>query len=307
MDASITCRGLTRVFNGFVAVDNLDISVPEKSIFGFLGPNGAGKTTTIKMLTGLIEPTKGEAFIAGENTRNQSLGSRNKLGYLPENPYFYSWMTGYEFLKFVGSLFGLRGKELEERVTNLLIEVGLEEARNRRIGGYSRGMTQRLGMAQALVNNPSVILLDEPCSALDPLGRIEILKLILTLGEEATVFMSTHILSDVDRICDTVAVLNKGRLVAQSKIEDLRANYALPIFRIEFDREPGSFQKEVQSKNWVEQIERISPRSFTVQVTDLNAAKDVLPRLAASDSANMVRYELTSPSLEEIFVRMVNQ
>jgi ABC-2 type transport system ATP-binding protein len=302
---SIICRGLTRTFDGFAAVDGLDLAVPEKSIFGFLGPNGAGKTTTIKMLTGLIEPSAGVATVAGVDARDQSLQSRNRLGYLPENPYFYGWMTGEEFLNFVGSIFGLRGEELKGRVNTLLAEVGLEEARKRRISGYSRGMKQRLGMAQALINEPSVVFLDEPCSALDPLGRIEILKMIETLGKEATVFMSTHILSDADRICDTVAVLNQGRLVTQSSMADLRKEYALPVVRVEFDRQPSTFRAQVEALGWVEAIDSTSPRSFTVRVSDLDKAKGVLPRLAASDAATLVRYELTSPSLEEIFVRMV--
>ena len=306
-EEAIRCDGLHRSFNGFLAVDHLELTVRRNSIFGFLGPNGAGKTTTIRMLTGLIQPTEGTAVVAGVDARNQSLESRQRLGYLPENPYFYGWMTGEEFLRFVGAIFRLGGSELKSRVDFLLEQVGLEDARRRRVGGYSRGMKQRLGMAQALINEPSVVFLDEPCSALDPLGRLDVLNMIEKLGQEATVFMSTHILSDVDRICDSVAVLDKGRLVAQSSIEDLRRKYVTPVFRVEFDDKPTSFLSTLRSQDWVEDVEATNPRSFTVKVGDLEKAKDLLPRIVASDNANMTRYELSSPSLEDIFVRMVKQ
>ncbi len=305
MAEAIRCEGLTRTFGPIVAVDHLDLSVEENSIFGFLGPNGAGKSTTIKMLVGLIEPTAGKAIVAGVDARDHSIRSRHRLGYLPENPNFYGWMSGEELLLFVGRLFGVRGAELRDRVDVLLKEVGLHEAGKRKISGYSRGMKQRLGMAQALINNPSVLLLDEPCSALDPIGRMEVLNMIRRLGRETTVFMSTHILADVDRICDSVAIINRGRLVAQSGIEELRRRYALPVFRIAFETKPTRFREALEGQGWVERVDEEGPSSFMVRVSDLDKAKDLLPKIAAADDARLVRYELSSPTLEEIFVRMV--
>ncbi len=302
---AIVCRELTRSFDGFLALDSLDLEVPERSVFGFLGPNGAGKTTTIKILTGLINPTRGAATVAGVDAREHSVDSRRRLGYLPEEPSFYGWMTGREFLEFSGRLFDLGRDELRERVDSLLEEVGLDEDGGRRVRTYSRGMRQRLGMAQALVNDPEVVFLDEPCSALDPLGRIEILEMIERLGREATVFMSSHILSDVDRICDTVAVLDRGKLVVQAGIEELRQRYVLPIFRVEFDRKPSEFRVRLNEADWVEEVDEVDGRRFVVHASDLERAKNSLPRIAASDEANLVRYELSSPTLEDIFVRMV--
>ena len=202
--AAIKCEGLTKRYGNVVALDSLDLSIKERSIFGFLGPNGAGKTTTVKLLVGLSNPTVGRAWIAGQEVTPEAIGLRKKIGYLPEVPAFYNWMNGPEFLSFVGELHHLSKAEIKNRSDELLELVELKETAKRRIGGYSRGMRQRLGIAQALMNRPEVLFLDEPCSALDPIGRREVLELIKRLSAGATVFMSTHILSDVERVCDSV-------------------------------------------------------------------------------------------------------
>ena len=178
---AIQTNQLTRDYNGRRAVDGLTFTVEQGEIFGFLGPNGAGKTTTLKILTGLSRPTSGRAWVADEEITLYSRSLKNKIGYLPEEPAFYNWMTGREYLTFVGELFRLSPGEIRTRCDELLEMVDLTQAASRRVGGYSRGMRQRLGIAQALMNRPRVLFLDEPSSALDPIGRLEILQTITRL------------------------------------------------------------------------------------------------------------------------------
>ncbi len=194
-----------------VALEGLNLEIHQGEIFGFVGPNGAGKSTTIKLMMGLLFPTRGRAAIMG--TEAHLPRARREVGYLPENPSFYDHLTGEEFLLFAGSLVGMKGKELKERTQELLDLVGLAHARKMGIRKYSKGMMQRLGIAQALIGNPRLIVMDEPMSGLDPLGRAEMVRLILGLKEQGkTVFFSSHILHDVETICDRVGILVKGRL-----------------------------------------------------------------------------------------------
>jgi len=193
------------------ALDGLNLQVEAGEVFGLLGPNGAGKTTTLKILLGLIFPTSGTARILGKELGDVS--ARARIGYLPENPYFYVHLTALEFLNYVAELFGLARDERRRRVGQLLERVGLEASRHVPLGKFSKGMVQRVGIAQALINDPQLIFLDEPMSGLDPLGRREVRDLILDLKKQGkTVFFSTHILSDAETLCNRVAILNRGRL-----------------------------------------------------------------------------------------------
>lgn len=202
------------------ALHPLTMNVEEGEAFGFLGPNGAGKTTTIKILTGLLFPSGGTAELLGKKAGDAA--SRHRLGFLPEHPYFYDHLTGREILDYFGRLFGLNAAERDRRAKHLLGRVGLERAADQPLRGYSKGMLQRIGIAQALLNDPPLVILDEPMSGLDPVGRKEVRDLILELrAEKRSVFFSTHILSDVEVICDRIAILNKGRLVTLSPLADL--------------------------------------------------------------------------------------
>ena len=193
------------------ALDGLSLEVARGEVFGFLGPNGAGKTTTLKLLMSLIRPTAGSARILGEPV--DSVAMRRRIGYLPENPYFYDYLTGEELLAYVGSLFGIRPPMLDRKVGELLQTVGLADARRLQLRKYSKGMVQRIGIAQAILNNPEVVFLDEPMSGLDPLGRREVREVIASLRSRGvTVFFSSHILPDVEALCDRVAILDKGKL-----------------------------------------------------------------------------------------------
>ena len=229
---AISTSGLSKYYGTVKALDNLNLEVPENAVFGFLGPNGAGKTTTVKLLTGFAHPTAGQAWVAGEKVGDGNLALQSKIGLLPDVPAFYDWMSGREFLYFVGELHGLTPNEIKKRTEELLELVELKKAGNRRTGAYSRGMRQRLGIAQALLNRPKVLFLDEPTSALDPLGRREVLNLILRLRENTTIFMSSHNLSDIERVCDMVGIVDKGKLITVSTVEALQKKYARSIFEL---------------------------------------------------------------------------
>ena len=231
--AAIICQSLSKHYGNIVGLDNLDLNVEEGTIFGFLGPNGAGKSTTVKILTGLNKPTSGRAWVAGREVASHSFPLQNVIGYLPEEPVFYNWMTGRDYLNFVGEIFRLSSQEIITRSGELLELLNLTDDASRRVGGYSRGMKQRLGIAQAIMNKPAVLFLDEPCSALDPLGRAEILDMLICLREQGTtIFMSSHILADVERVCDMVGIIDKGKLIVESGITELRQRFATTMLRI---------------------------------------------------------------------------
>jgi ABC-2 type transport system ATP-binding protein len=222
----IKIEGLRKEFTtGFlrkksVAVESLNLSVEEGEIFGFLGPNGAGKTTTIKMLLGLIYPTGGNAWMFGQPVSNVRM--RRNVGFLPEQPYFYDYLTAEEFLSFYGGLFDIRQSALTPKIKELLSLVGLEGKDKVQLRKFSKGMLQRIGIAQALINDPKLIILDEPMSGLDPIGRKEIRDIIMHLKEKGkTVFFSSHILPDVEMICDRVGIIGKGKLLKTGKVDDL--------------------------------------------------------------------------------------
>ncbi len=234
--SAISTRALTKRFGDVLALDGLDLAVPAGSVFGLLGPNGAGKTTTLRLLLGLARPTAGSASVAGVAVAGPGSGdgrAQARIGYLDQSPRYYGWMRGRELLELAGRLHGLSGPTLRGRVDEVLELVGIADVARRRIGGYSGGMRQRLGIGAAIVGRPAVLFLDEPVSSLDPEGRRDVLAIVDRLRGSATVVLSTHVLTDVERVCDRVAILHRGRLVVASPLDDLVARYAPPTFRIE--------------------------------------------------------------------------
>jgi ABC-2 type transport system ATP-binding protein len=285
--AAIRIAGLTKVFGSKRALDGVDLTVEEGSVFGFLGPNGAGKTTTLRILTGLARPTSGRVRILGRDV-----------------PGFYDWMTGDEFLRFAGGLFGLRGPRFDERVAVLLDLAGLTDV-STRIGGFSRGMKQRLGVAQALVNAPTLLMLDEPTSALDPIGRKDVLDMLASLRGRTTVFFSTHILSDVERICDTVAILDAGKVVAHGAIDDLKARYGAQKVVIEVDEGTEWLAGEVGRAPWASAVTVTDDGAIEIAVSDARAARCELPAIVASRGLALRRMEAGEVDLEDVFVELV--
>ena len=306
--SSIRIEGLVKTYGKVRALDGLDLTVEPGTVFGFLGPNGAGKTTTMRILTGLARPTSGRAWVAGMDLASDGRHLARRIGYLPEEPAFYPWLTPGEFLDYLGRLYGLSAGERVARVTELLELVKLTEVRRRRIGGFSRGMRQRLALAAALVNRPEVLFLDEPASALDPAGRKEVLDLIEGLRGQCTVLMSTHILADVERVCDVVGIIARGRMIVQSRRETLLAQYAAPVFEVECADTTGlqCWANGLRQRVWVTavSVENVTAR---VVVKDVSLAKREL--LASAVQADLIldRYEEIKPSLEDVFLRLVGE
>jgi ABC-2 type transport system ATP-binding protein len=312
--AAIACRGLTKRFpgpgGGVLAVDRLDLDIPAGSVFGLLGPNGAGKTTTLRMVTGLARPTSGHAEIAGRTVRPDDPMIRASLGVLDQAPRFYGWMTGTELVGLAGRLAGLDGTRLRTRVGAVLGQVGLADAGGRRIGGYSGGMRQRVGIAAALVAEPAVLILDEPVSSLDPEGRRDLLTLIAALGRDATVVFSTHVLDDVERICDRVGILDAGRLLADAPLDDLLARYAVASYRLELA--PGqpaaieSLRAAIARQPWCAGVAG-DESGLVVAVRDEAAAGAGLLALVVEGGVRLVRFEQVRPTLEEVFLQLVGR
>jgi len=225
-DYVIRTEGLTKIFTDFfnrprvVAVNNLTLNIERGEVFGLLGPNGSGKTTTIKMLLGFLRPTKGAAELLGR--RPGDTRAKKLLGFLPEESYFYRFLTGREILHFYGRLFGMKRAERKRKVDELLETVGLQEAADRRISEYSKGMQRRIGIAQALINDPELIIMDEPTSGLDPMGRADVKNMILDLkARGVTIMLCSHLLSEVESVCTRVAILHNGRLLREGTLKDL--------------------------------------------------------------------------------------
>jgi ABC-2 type transport system ATP-binding protein len=308
-EAAVVTTGLTKRYgSGVVALEHLDLSVPSGSIFGFLGPNGAGKTTTLRLLTGLAAATDGTGTVAGIRIGGTGGDLARNIGYLDQDPRFYGWMKGRELLNMVGQLHGLHGAALRQRVGEVLEIVGLTDAAHRTIGGYSGGMRQRLGIGQAIINQPRVLFLDEPVSSLDPEGRRDILEIISKLRGTATVFMSTHILNDVERVCDRVAILNVGHLVVEGPIDELLDRYAQPVYELEPEpQQPGAIDRlaaAMRGQAWAQEVQT-TPDSVRVFVNDPKVAGPAILPLVVSSGVNLVRYERARPSLEDVFLRLV--
>jgi ABC-2 type transport system ATP-binding protein len=306
MEAILT-QGLKKGYGKVQALQGLDLCVQPGSVFGFLGPNGAGKTTTIRILTGLAEATSGKAYINGlDIAKNRDEISR-LTGYLPEDPLFYPWMTPVEFLEFTGRIYGFSPPELKRRISELLDLTGLTGAAKRRTGGFSRGMRQRLGMAQALINHPQILLLDEPASALDPAGRREMLELIKEMGSKTTVLMSTHILADVERVCDRIGIIAEGKLIAEASRVELMESYAVPAFDLDVD--PPSketlqtWAESLKQRPWV--VEASVEGTYAhIVVNDVAAARRELVASTVEAGLILSRYEVARPSLEDIFLHL---
>jgi len=307
---AVRIEELQKVFGAFQALNGLNLTVEEGAVFGFLGPNGAGKTTTIRILTGLAYASSGHTWVIGKEVPANGQEIARYIGYLPEEPAFYPWMTPREFLDYVGRVFGLTATERSSRIKELLALAGLEEAAKRRIGGFSRGMRQRLALAQALLNRPEVLFLDEPASALDPEGRKEVLNFIESLRGQCTVFMSTHILADVERVCDTIGIINRGKLVIADSRESLLSKYAIPAFEVEVDAQTENgiitWCNALQQESWVKSA-LLQGLVARIVVSDVELAKREL--LASITQAGLIlaRYEIVRPSLEDIFLQLVNQ
>src|SRR6266508_2339702 len=288
----ISTHSLSKTYQGVNALQPLDLHVARHSIFGFLGPNGAGKSTTIKLLLGLAKPSGGSATIFGQDSVRDSVAIREKVGYLAQDPRYYDHLTARETLRFTARFF-YKGpaRALEERIAETLDLVGLTDKADRPIKGFSGGERQRLGIAQAQVNEPELLILDEPAAALDPMRRRDVLAVMERLRKHTTVFYSTHILEDVQRVSDSVAIMNHGRLVAQAPIGELLAGSSGDTYTLALRGVADTTRARIASQPWVSSVvETVPPdhgqsgaTSLEVRVTDAEAAEVQLLRLALDD------------------------
>lgn len=303
----IRVQNLTKKFKKFSAVSDISFEVKENNITGFLGPNGAGKTTAMRMLVGLSRPTRGKIEITGNEIKFGDSSTNKLFGYLPEQPSFYNWMTGLEYLNFIAETFKIIGGKKTARISELLTLVDLTDARKRRIGTYSNGMKQRLGIAQALINDPKVLIMDEPVSALDPIGRRGVINIIEKLKKNKTIFLSTHILSDVDRICDDVIIINKGKIIVSSSLSELKEKYAKPILEVEFLEDPSSILPKLKSESWVLKFEADS-NLVKIWLQESEVMDDNIPlKFFAKQNIGVTKYGMMLPETEDLFLDLVSE
>jgi ABC-2 type transport system ATP-binding protein len=309
-DQVIETHGLSKTYKNVTALKSLDLKVAQHSIFGFLGPNGAGKTTTIKLLLGLARPTGGSGSIFGYDIQRQSVEIRQRVGYLAQDPRFYESMTARDTLRFTLGFFfkGPRNK-IEERIQETIELVGLADIADRLIRGFSGGERQRLGIAQAQVNYPDLLILDEPAASLDPMGRHDVLEVMERLRKYTTIFYSTHILDDVQRVSDTVCILNHGELAAEAPIKELLAGSGKVTFRLQTRGDIQLIQPLVAAQPWVTsvQVDRSDGRAdWLVSVSDPNAAEDELLSLVMSvPGVKVTSFGQYRLDLEEVFMNLV--
>jgi ABC-2 type transport system ATP-binding protein len=309
LPAVIETHGLTKTFKGVQALKSLDLQVRQNSIFGFLGPNGAGKTTTIKLLLGLIRPSAGAATVFGMDSVSQSIDIRSRVGYLPQEPHFYEHMTARQTLRYVAHFF-FKGPEkaIAQRVGEMLELVDLTDKADRAIKTFSGGERQRLGIAQAQVNYPDLLILDEPAASLDPIGRRDVLEVMSRLRKYSTVFYSTHILDDVQRVSDTVVILNDGELVAQGPIEELLAGSEGVVYIVHLRGDVEPARKQILAQPWVSGIitgHSNGKTTWQVSVTESHAAEEQLFRLLADGPAVVTEFHRKQYELEDIFMQVI--
>lgn len=298
-------NNVSKSFGDMQVIKNLSFHVPEHSVFGFIGKNGAGKTTTMKMILGFLAQDSGEIRVCGEKVVYGNTKTNRHIGYLPDVPEFYSYMSPKEYLQLCGEVTGLKKELITNRSKELLAMVGLEGV-NRKIRGFSRGMKQRLGIAQALLNEPKLLICDEPTSALDPVGRKEILDILSLAREKTTIVFSTHILSDVERICDNIGMLNDGKLVLQGTVGEIKESYR-----------KDTLQLEIPSKVNVKQLAAgLSKLAFVsgtntmgnkidIQVTNAEQFGSEILAYLVKEKVPLTRYEILEPSLENVFLEVV--
>lgn len=305
----IKTNGLSKTYKEIEALKSLDLKVAEKSIFAFLGPNGAGKTTTIKLLLGLIRPTGGNGTIFDRDIVRDSVDIRTRVGYLPQDFRFYEHMTARQTLNYTAQFF-FKGpqKEIDGRVDEMLELVGLIDKADRPIKGFSGGERQRLGIAQAEVNYPDLLILDEPAASLDPMGRRDVLEVMRRIRKYATIFYCTHILDDVQRISDSVAILNKGELVTQGSIDELLTGAGSMIYSVTLKGDAEGAYPSIAALPWVSEIQ-VSQRGdqtvWEVGVTDETAAEDQLLSSLVSSGLKVADFGRKEYQLEDIFMNIV--
>ncbi|MBM7096259.1 ABC transporter ATP-binding protein [Bacillus sp. H-16] len=290
---------LTKSFGGVKAVKELDIIIREGACTALLGPNGAGKTTTLNMLAGLSKPTSGKVRFLGKDGGDH----RGHIGYLPQYPTFYGWMSGIEYVSYLGELSGLPKKDAVRKGEELLSLVGLEKDMKKKTAGYSGGMKQRLGIAQALIHDPKLVILDEPVSALDPHGRREVLELMREMKKKTTILFSTHVLHDAEEISDDIYIMKEGKVIAEGSLVELQKKYQQPAVHIETEKNLNEWSENLLTAEWIRNAE-IKEKAVTLTVSDLHQARVAILNDPAFHLLQPVRFEIVKTSLEDLFMQV---
>ncbi|ALX48961.1 ABC transporter ATP-binding protein [Lentibacillus amyloliquefaciens] len=297
----LSADNLTKIYDRQPVVDRVSFKFESGKCIALIGPNGAGKTTTLRTLSGLIKPTSGTITFAG---KKQNADNRESIGYLPQHPVFFKWMSGKEFLVYVGRLAHLSKQKSVKRAEKLLERVGLSESANKRIGKYSGGMKQRLGIAQAMIHQPKLLMLDEPVSSLDPIGRREVLTLMEELKNDITILFSTHILSDADEVSDELLLLHEGRIMESGSMTDLRERYQTAKIELSFEGDLIVYREKLNAlkhvtNSWID-------RGYLhVTVSDMTAARHDILAAASAEEWALTSFSINRTSLEDMFMKAV--
>lgn len=299
----IQISGLKKSFQGTEVIKGLDFNLEKGNCIALLGPNGAGKTTILRMLSGLMKPSEGTILLTNAK-KGEDI--RHLIGYLPQFPVFYEWMSGLEFLSYVGRLAGLNNKESKERSLELLRLVGILDAKNRKVGKYSGGMKQRLGIAQALIHCPQLIMPDEPVSALDPIGRREVLDLLEGLRKETTILFSTHNINDAEEVCDEILFLHNGKIVESGTMEELRERHQQAKIDLFFRGQVKEYASELANHTLTNTILSEGNR-VSVFVKDVELARKAFLSTISEKNWPLEKFEISSMTIEDVFMKVVGK
>ncbi|MEC3193503.1 ABC transporter ATP-binding protein [Bacillus cereus] len=295
-------KNVTKSFKGKIAVNNFSMELQAGECVGLIGPNGAGKSTLIKVISDITNPTAGEVLLNGIKISKM----KSEIGYLPQYPNFFHWMTARETLTFMGQLSGLKKEELSKSIPKMLEKVGLKEEENAKVSTFSGGMKQRLGIAQALLHKPSLIVMDEPVSALDPIGRREVLNLIKEIKKDTTILLSTHILGDAEEICERFVIIKDGTKIEDTTITELLHRNSENKLMIEITAKDQKWIEIVKKLPYVKDVEVVGLK-IKVKVESIEINKNMLLQNALEHKVNIVKFEMSNDTLEEIFLKLVVQ
>ena len=295
-------KNVTKSFKGKIAVNNFSMELQAGECVGLIGPNGAGKSTLIKVISDITNPTAGEVLLNGIKISKM----KSEIGYLPQYPNFFHWMTARETLMFMGQLSGLNKVELSKSIPEILEKVGLKGEENAKVSTFSGGMKQRLGIAQALLHKPSLIVMDEPVSALDPIGRREVLNLIEEIKKDTTILLSTHILSDAEEICERFVIIKDGTKIEDTTITELLHRNSENKLMIEITTQDQKWIEVVKKLPYVKDVEVVGLK-IKVKVESIEINKNMLLQNALEHKVNIVKFEMSNDTLEEIFLKLVVQ
>ncbi|MFE4130803.1 ATP-binding cassette domain-containing protein [Peribacillus sp. YIM B13482] len=293
-------RNVTKKFKEKTAVNNFSMELQSGECVGLIGPNGAGKSTLIKVIADIIDPSMGEVLLDGKKISKM----KKEIGYLPQYPNFFQWMTAKETLTFMGQLSGIKKEELLRGIPEIMSKVGLSGEENSKVRTFSGGMKQRLGIAQALLHKPALIVMDEPVSALDPIGRREVLNIIKEIKKDTTILISTHILSDAEEICERFVIIKSGKKIEDTTMSELLNRNSGNKINVDITSKSQKWIENVKSMNFVKGVE-VTGNKLKIEVENIESNKNMLLASALEHNVDLVRFEIDNDTLEEIFLKLV--